>query len=474
MPVNSCLQAQKRIGRTVVRYIQDTGFRRSMEFANLCEVVTVSFSFRQNGLLRVLTVPLLSLVPMPMLQIDQANLKFIANLEGRENGHLQARYGNSTGNGWGYSSETRYAGQMKINVSLRRYGITSGLGKLLDLVNNQCINSTPLDPSKLPKIDWEQRRAVGEVVMGIRDANERNMSAILSALEKNAPLERVEPEEVVEEVPEEVAIDLSALPYDIADPEDLVLLETEAMDIFSFLGSLAGKGNGKAELNSAIRKIFGSLGYGTVIDLEKDSDDAVLMFYVRRPMFLRCVAIERSDVKRKVAVIRKSPYDVLTVERSLVFSNPRLVESMLAAKLRLCTRAAYPGKFSVVELQKEVAELFLRAYTATGAQEADYYIGVVNENKLVQVMTVRRLGNEGDYELMQLATRHRYSVRNGLFSMLRFFTKISGWISPNCIIVYNELNTSSGSILDALGFKRQDNAPIPSDRFPFGAECWRL
>lgn len=138
-PIDCCFRAQGVVNEATCRFIREMGFRPQYQGQdpNEWESAFVSFTCTIEGQRRRVSVPLLTLVPIPVLAIERASMSFIANTEMDEEGHMRGTYGSATGNGWGYNEETRYTGQVKVKFSLSRYDPPTGLAKILNEYNNR-------------------------------------------------------------------------------------------------------------------------------------------------------------------------------------------------------------------------------------------------------------------------------------------------------------------------------------------------
>jgi hypothetical protein len=89
-PLLSCIAAQERASHAVWKYIEDVGLTEESDGNK--EAVIVSFSFVSQGQEIRLSVPLLSIVPIPYFSIDSLDINFRANVTAVENDTLKATY----------------------------------------------------------------------------------------------------------------------------------------------------------------------------------------------------------------------------------------------------------------------------------------------------------------------------------------------------------------------------------------------
>ena len=77
-PLNACIDAQRQAALTSVAFIKEIGLVEDAEGGY--KVIYVSFDYRQKGRLVKLTIPLLTLVPIPYIGIKDIEIAFKANI----------------------------------------------------------------------------------------------------------------------------------------------------------------------------------------------------------------------------------------------------------------------------------------------------------------------------------------------------------------------------------------------------------
>jgi len=77
-PLNACIDAQKQAALSSVAFINEVGLTTDSEGKQ--KAVYVSFEYRQQGRLVTLTIPLLTLVPIPYIGIKDIEIAFKANI----------------------------------------------------------------------------------------------------------------------------------------------------------------------------------------------------------------------------------------------------------------------------------------------------------------------------------------------------------------------------------------------------------
>ena len=78
-PLKACIEAQAMAAQTSWQFIQEVGLNTNPETGEK-EAVNVSFQFMQNGRMAQLNVPLLTIVPIPYIAIQNIDINFKANI----------------------------------------------------------------------------------------------------------------------------------------------------------------------------------------------------------------------------------------------------------------------------------------------------------------------------------------------------------------------------------------------------------
>lgn len=147
-PLMACIKAQQNSAQVTWEAIREIGFVGS-DKANddgTQEVAMVSFLFQQGGFTRKITVPLLTLVPIPYMQIDSVDLKFRADMSTSSDGTLTAKYSNTMDSEAARSSKYNITNEIDINIHATTAGMPAGIAKLLDIFTNSCINVMDYNP----------------------------------------------------------------------------------------------------------------------------------------------------------------------------------------------------------------------------------------------------------------------------------------------------------------------------------------
>ena len=115
-PLMACIKAQQASAQATWEAIHEMGFDKSDKSAGEEEVAMVSFLFQQGGFTRKITVPLLTLIPIPYMQIDYVDLKFRADMSTSSDGELTAKYSNTMDSQAARTSKYNVTNEIDINL----------------------------------------------------------------------------------------------------------------------------------------------------------------------------------------------------------------------------------------------------------------------------------------------------------------------------------------------------------------------
>lgn len=170
-PLKACIEAQAMAAQTSWKFIQEVGLNTNPETGEK-EAVNVSFQFLQNGRMAQLNVPLLTIVPIPYIAIQNIDINFKANISAssssvQENTSSEAVDAGGEAHakiGWGpfsveasmkanYSSkkdskatqDSRYSVEYTMDVAVKagQDSMPAGLAKVLELLGNSLDVSDP-------------------------------------------------------------------------------------------------------------------------------------------------------------------------------------------------------------------------------------------------------------------------------------------------------------------------------------------
>lgn len=170
-PLKACIEAQAMAAQTTWQFIQEVGLNTDPETGEK-SAVNVSFQFLQNGRMAQLNVPLLTIVPIPYIAIQDVDINFKANISAssssvQENSSSQtvdAGLDIAAKAGWGpfsveakmkanYSSkkdskstqDSKYSVEYTMDVAVKagQDSMPAGLSKVLELLGNTLDVSDP-------------------------------------------------------------------------------------------------------------------------------------------------------------------------------------------------------------------------------------------------------------------------------------------------------------------------------------------
>ena len=157
-PLSACVSAQEEAAQATLEYINEVVFRRKDDDPDNLEPVTVTFYFESAGVVNRLTIPLLCIVPVPYLQIEQVNLTFQATVTESSMSddllQLKAKYSSPGDSGEeSDASKAEYQNRRCIDVNLcvTAADMPMGISKMLEIFNNQLVEVRQEESSQLPK-----------------------------------------------------------------------------------------------------------------------------------------------------------------------------------------------------------------------------------------------------------------------------------------------------------------------------------
>lgn len=161
-PLSACVDAQREAALTTVSFINDIGLTTDKDGNK--EAVYVKFQYRRNGKTTVLSIPLLTLVPIPYLAIRDISISFKANISASastsdsQNSSMKQDYGFSASAGMNIgfarasasfsanisskkdsaaTRDSKYSVEytMDVNVTAGQDDMPAGMSKVLELLN---------------------------------------------------------------------------------------------------------------------------------------------------------------------------------------------------------------------------------------------------------------------------------------------------------------------------------------------------
>ncbi len=143
-PLSACVNAQKEAAQATLEYINEVVFRKNDDGSGSLEPVTLTFYYESAGVVNRLVVPLLCIMPVPYLQIEQVDLQFQASVtESSMNDNkleLKAKYTTEDNSATAASGNT-YINRQCIDVNLRvaSADMPTGFARVIEIFNNQLV-----------------------------------------------------------------------------------------------------------------------------------------------------------------------------------------------------------------------------------------------------------------------------------------------------------------------------------------------
>lgn len=138
-PLKACVDAQAQAATATSDYIDRVCFRYNPT-SKVYETETISFSYTTDEGEKRITVPLISVMPIPYLQIRNVNLKFAADVSVGD-GHLVAKVStdnNSDKNNRENSEEmsTNFKSDLKVDINIKATSsdMPMGVARLLQFM----------------------------------------------------------------------------------------------------------------------------------------------------------------------------------------------------------------------------------------------------------------------------------------------------------------------------------------------------
>lgn len=178
-PLAACVRAQAEAAQTTIDFIRGFTMTNSELDPEGVEPITVTFTFIMNGEKTRMTVPLMTIVPIPYMHIDYVNLNFTADITACDDGKMEAKYATE-----GYTrteddeQSVSVESKMGINVRASTSSMPSGMAKMLEFFTNNLIVHDTLTPQQVEDMKRETERKRLE----LKNKKERMVEALVNAL----------------------------------------------------------------------------------------------------------------------------------------------------------------------------------------------------------------------------------------------------------------------------------------------------
>lgn len=178
-PLAACVRAQAEAAQTTIDFIRGFTMTNSELDPEGVEPITVTFTFIMNGEKTRMTVPLMTIVPIPYMHIDYIDLNFTADITACDDGKIEAKYATE-----GYTrteddeQSVSVESKMGINVRASTSSMPSGMAKMLEFFTNNLIVHDTLTPQQVEDMKLETERKRLEHIK----KKERMVGALVNAL----------------------------------------------------------------------------------------------------------------------------------------------------------------------------------------------------------------------------------------------------------------------------------------------------
>lgn len=178
-PLSACISAQEKAAMTTVNFIHNVGFKTKTENGKRTvtdEVINVSFVYEREGTMVTLTVPLLTIVPIPYIAIDTVNIDFKANLKSVEQSEDDRNINQTSG--WEHTYDGRLVdfktsvstkkdskstqtsqysveATIDVNVVARQESMPAGMSKVLEMLNQAIFLEPESKDAKKARLEAE-------------------------------------------------------------------------------------------------------------------------------------------------------------------------------------------------------------------------------------------------------------------------------------------------------------------------------
>lgn len=134
VPLQACIRAQEQAAQATLDYIQEVGFKPDADNKGL-RAANVTFEFVLDGVRKLISIPLITLVPLPYIHIGTVDLSFNTEVQYR-NGTLEGRVSSDDYRKEVSESKTNYDynSQIAIEIHASEGDLPMGVTKLLDIL----------------------------------------------------------------------------------------------------------------------------------------------------------------------------------------------------------------------------------------------------------------------------------------------------------------------------------------------------
>ena len=164
-PLAACVHAQAEAAQTTMDFIRGFTMTDSSLDIEGTEPITVTFSFIMGGVPTLMTVPLMTIVPIPYMRINYVDLSFTADITACDSDKMEAKYASE---GYKRTEEDEKSismqSKMGINIRAATSDMPAGMAKMLEFFGNNLIIQETLTAEEVEDMRWEaaRQRAIRE------------------------------------------------------------------------------------------------------------------------------------------------------------------------------------------------------------------------------------------------------------------------------------------------------------------------
>ena len=179
-PLSACVLAQRQAAETTKEFIENVGFKTKGNSEDL-EVISMNFLFQQNGMYKKLSVPLLTIIPIPYMTIDSIDIGFRADMVATKEGKLYGKFSNAKDSSVVKNSKYDIRNQIDVNIHASSSSMPPGMAALLDIFGNRCIQVNDLTDDEIASYDQATRDEIAKKKEAINEYAEQEAERIEKA-----------------------------------------------------------------------------------------------------------------------------------------------------------------------------------------------------------------------------------------------------------------------------------------------------
>lgn len=154
----------------------------------------------------------------------------------------------------------------------------------------------------------------------------------------------------------------------------------------------------------------------------------------------------------------KSPIQLLHFWDYELLNKFEICLSMIYTKLNKFENTIFASSCDLRPISKQESELFFNENHLLGYRQANYCLGLIYKNKIVQAISIgeNRTGINADFEIYRIATKLNTTVIDGIQNL---FAKVKNDFVGSTLIGYADKRYSQGKVYRLLGFAELKDTP---------------